>query len=373
MEWADKNNKNEKDWNDLKKTNRYLQQIINNSKDMIITTDKNGLIVQFNREAEEKLGYKKEQAINSQVSILWQNPAEREKIMELVWEDGVVRNKDIALLSKDGKPVYVSLTLSLLENDVGSVVGTVGICRDISEKSMLRQKLVQSEKMAGLGTLASGIAHEINNPLAGVLGMAEAIRDENDLEKIKSFSKDIIDYTLEASAIVKELSDYSRIAINEAISTIDLSELIENSFKIIRHSNDFSKISFETDLQKDCWISANSGEIQQIFTNLITNSIDAMEDKGGELVLKCSRDNKIIKAVVSDTGIGIKKEHLNRIYDPFFTTKLPGKGTGLGLFVIYKIISKYKGNIDVVSEEGKGTSVFLTFPLLPSFLKTQDK
>jgi signal transduction histidine kinase len=249
----------------------------------------------------------------------------------------------------------------------------VGISRDVSEQSMLRQKLVQSEKMAGLGTLASGISHEINNPLAGVLGMAEAIRDENDLEKIKSFSKDIIDYTLEASAIVKELSDYSRLAINEAISTIDLSKSIESSFKIIKHSSDFSQISFETDLHKECWISANSGEIQQIFTNLITNAIDAMENKGGELALKCSQDNKIVTAVVSDTGIGIKKEHLNRIYDPFFTTKLPGKGTGLGLFVIYKIVSKYNGNVDVVSEEGKGTSVFITFPLLSSFLKTQDK
>jgi signal transduction histidine kinase len=261
----------------------------------------------------------------------------------------------------------------LFENETGSVVGTVGICRDISEKNMLRQKLVQSEKMAGLGTLASGIAHEINNPLAGVLGMAEAIRDENDLEKIKSFSKDIIDYTLEASAIVKELSDYSRMAVNEAISTTDLSSLIEKSFKILKHSNDFSKISFETDLQDDCWISANSGEMQQIFTNLITNAVDAMENKGGELVLKCSRDKRIVKAVVSDTGMGIKKEHLNRIYDPFFSTKLPGKGTGLGLFVIYKIVSKYKGNVEVISEEGKGTSVLLTFPLLPSFLKTQEE
>ncbi len=356
-----------------KGTGSYLKQIIDNSRDIIITTDNEGQIVQFNREAEEQLGYKKEDVVNKPVSMLWQNPSEREKLVESIRKHGVVRNQEVCLLSKNEKIKYVSLTLSQLKDDTGAVVGTVGISKDISEQKMLRNKLLQTEKMAGFGTLASGIAHEINNPLAGILGMAEAIVDEDNLESIKIFSKDIINYTLEASAIVKELNNFSRSVANESVSTIDLAAIIESSLKITLHSFQIStKIDIESDLRQECWINANSGELQQVFTNLISNAIHAIEEKGGKLSLKCSCDGKFVKGVIADNGVGIKKKHMNQIYDPFFTTKPPGKGTGLGLYVIYNIVSKYDGSIDVESEEGKGASFTITFPMVPSFSKANN-
>ena len=118
-----------------------MQQIINNSKDIIITTNNEGRIVQFNQEAEEQLGYKKDETVNRPVSILWQNPVEREKLMKSVRKCGVVRNEEVCLLTKNGKIKYMSLTLSQLKNDLGEVVGTVGISKDISEQRMLRNKL----------------------------------------------------------------------------------------------------------------------------------------------------------------------------------------------------------------------------------------
>lgn len=349
-----------------KEAKSYLQQIINNSKDIIITTNNEGRIVQFNQEAEEQLGYKKDETVNRPVSILWQDPAEREKLMKSVRKYGVARNEEVCLLTKNGKIKYMSLTLSQLKNDLGEVVGTVGISKDISKERMLRNKLLQSEKMAGFGTLASGIAHEINNPLAGILGMAEAIMDENDPTTIKSFTKDIIDFTLEASDIVKELSNYFLSASNDSVSTIDLGTVIKNSLNITLHSFQlFKKIEIKSDLKNECWVNANSGEMQQVFTNLITNAIHAMEKKGGKLSLTCSSNCNFVKSVISDTGIGIKKDHLNQIFDPFFTTKPPGKGTGLGLYVIYNIVSKYMGNIETTSEEGEGTTITITLPAVP--------
>ncbi|HBO83586.1 MAG TPA: hypothetical protein DD641_01075, partial [Deltaproteobacteria bacterium] len=185
-------------YNNLSETKYYLQMILDNSKAVIITTDNDGKIVEFNREAEALLEYKKDEAIGKDVLMLYENPEQRnELISRSRFKDGeiwAVRNREVTLRSKSGKLFYVSLTLSALVNDRGGIVGTVGIGKDISEQKMLQLKLIQSEKLAGIGTLASGIAHEINNPLAGILGMAEAIRDEDDTGIIKSYANDIIRY-----------------------------------------------------------------------------------------------------------------------------------------------------------------------------------
>jgi PAS domain S-box-containing protein len=365
-EISEKNLSLEKTYQELYKTKNYLEKIIDHSKDIIITTDINGNIVEFNPEAEEKLGYKKELIIGEPASILYENPDERREIMDFVNKFGVVRNREVHLLSKKGDVHHVSLTLSQLKNDAGEFVGTVGISKDISEERMLQYKLIESEKMAGIGTLASGIAHEINNPLAGILGMAEAILDENDRNKIHSYAEDIFRYTLEATTIVKELLSYSRQTQNESISTIDMAVILENSVRMAKHSADFSLVTIISDMKRGCWTYANAGEMQQVFINLIINAIHAMEEKGGKLILSCYRTDDSINAVVTDTGVGIKKEHLSQIYNPFFTTKPVGKGTGLGLYVVYKIVTKYHGHIDVLSDEGKGTSFVITLPIAKS-------
>src|SRR3989338_1970323 len=363
IEISEKNLNLEKTYQELYKTKNNLEKIVEHSKDIIITTDINGNIVEFNPEAEEKLGYKKDVVIGQPASILYENPAERKEIMDFVNRFGVVRNREVHLLSKNGDVHHVSLTISQLKNDAGEIAGTVGISKDISEERMLQYKLIQSEKMAGIGTLASGIAHEINNPLAGILGMAEAILDENDLRKVNSYARDIVRYTLETTAIVKELLTYSRQTQNESISTIDMAVILENSVKMAKHTIDFSLITIIPDFKKGCWISANAGEMQQVFINLIINAIHALEEKGGKLILSCYKDGNAIKVIITDTGTGIKKTHLSQIYNQFFTTKPVGKGTGLGLYVVYKIVTKYKGSIDVLSDEGKGTSFILTFPI----------
>ena len=352
-------------YNNLSETKYYLQMILDNSKAVIITTDNDGKIVEFNREAEALLEYKKDEAIGKDVLMLYENPEQRnELISRSRFKDGeiwAVRNREVTLRSKSGKLFYVSLTLSALVNDRGGIVGTVGIGKDISEQKMLQLKLIQSEKLAGIGTLASGIAHEINNPLAGILGMAEAIRDEDDTGIIKSYANDIIRYATDAGKIVKELSAYSRSAHNEAQSTVDLSVVIEDSLKLVKHAVPLTSIEVVHNLKKDSLLFANANELQQVFVNLIINAIHATND-GGRLIINCLREGKFVKATVSDTGHGISREHISRIYDPFFTTKPPGKGTGLGLYIVYRIVTRYGGSVDVESTEGEGTTFTLKFP-----------
>lgn len=353
-------------YNDLNETEYYLQMILNNSKVIIVTTDIHGCIVEFNKEAEHLLEYTKEEVAGRDVLMLYENQPLRSEfgsrtgpLDNVVWE---VRNRDVKLKSKSGRVYDVSLTLSTMVNDKGSIIGTVGIGKDISEQKMLQFKLLQSEKLAGIGTLASGIAHEINNPLAGILGMAEAVLDEEDIGLIKLHTKDIIQYTVNAKNIVRELSSYSRAAKNDTEMMTELDAVIDNSVKMARHSAQFANIEIITEFEEGCLIQANPAEMQQVFVNLIINAVHAMGEKGA-LVLRCRREGAFIKAVVSDTGHGIAEADLNHIYDPFFTTKPVGMGTGLGLYVVYRIIMKYRGSIDVESRVDKGTTFTLKFPV----------
>lgn len=354
-----------KTFDELDETRLYLQMILDNSRVIIITTDRNGNIVEFNREAEALLEYTKDEVAGKNVILLYENPQQRTDIVgaamtedSTVWE---MRNRTVKLRSKTGKILHISLTLSTMVDHNAKIIGTVGIGKDISEQIMLQFKLLQSEKLAGIGTLASGIAHEINNPLAGILGMAEAIRDEDEISLIKQYVNDIIQYTINAGNIVRELSAYSRSAHNEGSSTVDVSMIMENSLKMAKHSAPFSSIVLSTEFEKYCYIIGNSGEIQQVFVNLIINANHAMNGKGS-LALKCRRVGNFVETSVTDTGHGISEKNLTQIYDPFFTTKPAGKGTGLGLYVVYKIVTRYKGSIDVESKPGQGTTFTLRFP-----------
>lgn len=355
----------EKTYDELKQTKYYIQMILDNSRVIIVTSDTKGRIVEFNKEAETLLEYSKDEVVGKDVLTLYDNPRQRSEMIRSagvpdgeVWE---VRNREVRFRSKSGRLLHVMLTLSTMVDDEGRIIGTVGVGKDISEQKMLQFKLMHSEKLAGIGTLATGIAHEINNPLAGILGMAEAIRDEDDMHLIKSYTDDIIQYSENARKIVRELSSYSRAAHSVSEAKVDLAEVIENSLKMARHSAQFNEIELSTDLAKGSFVSANPVEAQQVFVNLIVNAVHAMGNRG-TLTLRCWQENGLVKAVVRDTGGGIPEKNLSQIFDPFFTTKPVGMGTGLGLYVVYKIITKYGGTVEVDSKVGQGTAFLLKFP-----------
>jgi len=351
-------------YDELNHTKFYLQMILDNSRVLIITTDRQGRIVEFNREAESLLGYAKAEVVGKDVLMLYEAGYERGKDMEggfksdEIWE---MRNREVRLVSKSGRPYDVVLTLSTMVDREGKIIGTVGVGKDISEQKTLQFKLHQSEKLVGIGTLASGIAHEINNPLAGILGMAEAAMDEDDMETMRSHISDIIVYSEAAKKIVKELSEYSHSAQKTAGEAVDLGAVMDTSVKMARHSTSFNDIEVHTDLQKGCIVNASQVELQQVFVNLAVNAAHAM-GQTGVMVVKCWKDGAFVCARLSDTGPGIPGENLSQVFDPFFTTKAVGKGTGLGLYVVYRIVTKYCGSVDVESREGVGTAFTLKFP-----------
>lgn len=245
----------------------------------------------------------------------------------------------------------------------GNLVSVIEYVKDITEEQRLQQQLIQSEKLAGIGILASGITHEINNPLSGIIGMAEIAMEEEDPSKNMEYLKDILNCGQRIGEIVKGLKSYSRAAKKEDLSSVDLNEVLEESLKMVRLAVKTASVEVVKEFQPAQRIEANAGEIQQVFTNLITNAYQAMDGRGGKLFLSTRSLKNSVEVKVSDNGMGIPQKYLCQIFDPFFTTKNPGEGTGLGLNIVYRIVTKYEGTIDVESKEQIGTTFTIKFPI----------
>ena len=244
-----------------------------------------------------------------------------------------------------------------------NLLSVIEYVKDITEEQRLQEQLIQSEKLAGIGILASGVTHEINNPLSGIIGMAEIALEEEDPSKNRDYLKDILICAQRISEIVKGLKSYSRAAKKEDLSPVDLNEVLEESWKMVCLAIKNPPLEVIKKFQPIEKIQANIGEIQQVFTNLITNAFQAMNGGGeGKLILATRSLKDSVEVKVSDNGLGIPQKYLNQIFDPFFTTKKPGEGTGLGLNIVYRIVTKYEGTIEVESKEQVGTTFTIKFP-----------
>jgi PAS domain S-box-containing protein len=244
-----------------------------------------------------------------------------------------------------------------------NLVSVIEYTEDITEEQRLQEQLIRSEKLAGLGILISGITHEINNPLGGIMGMAEFGLGEADPSKIKEYLGDILSCGRKIEEIVKGLSSFSRMAKGEDEILVDINEVLENCLKMVRITKKLSRVEVTKRFQPVEKIKANAGEIQLIFNHLITNAFQAMDGKEGKLTLSTRSLQNSIEVKVSDSGTGIPQKDLNKIFDPFFTTRKFGEGKGLGLNTVYRLVTKYDGRIDGESKEDIGTTFTIQFPI----------
>ncbi len=245
----------------------------------------------------------------------------------------------------------------------GSERGQAGLMiMDITVERQLQDHVMQAEKLASLGTLVSGMAHEVNNPAQGILGMGELILAEDDLGKIKEYARDIIKYSVHVGTVVRNFSSYARPALRDEETPMNLNDRLVEAVKMVQRRPQFGHIQVVSEFQPLPELRARRVEIDQALINIISNAVDAMGGQG-QLTLRTLCEDDSLTVLVSDTGSGIPKSLLGRIFDPFFTTKETGKGTGLGLSIVHRIITKHGGTIRVETEEGKGTTFVMRFPL----------
>lgn len=257
--------------------------------------------------------------------------------------------------------VYITLRISPIFDPTGSVDKVLCIIEDTTESVKLEKQLIRAERLASVGVFASGIAHEINNPAFAAFGLAETILEEKNIPKIREYAEKIKECILDISDIVQKLSRYTRYEASSGITTIRINEALDDAVLMAKKSKK-ADLQIVTDYNGDVEFEANGPEIQQIFFNLISNSIDAISDSG-KIEIKTKVYKDYIKITISDNGSGIMPENLDKIFDPLFTTKDPGVGIGLGLNVVYRLVTKYKGSIDVDSKPGKGTVFTVQLPL----------
>jgi len=239
----------------------------------------------------------------------------------------------------------------------------------LSDLQSVQAELIQSEKLAGIGTLAAGIAHEISSPLFGVMGLAEAIVEEESQELVRGYAREIVEYSRTIKDIVVQLSGYSRSAEMEYHTTIDLPAVIDDAVRLVTRSLSIHPETVHVTRQAgDIYVNARTSELQQVFVNLVKNAVEAVtehhgEDGGGRVSVSCGRNEGHVWARVEDNGPGIDEAGRNVIFDPFFTTKPPGRGTGLGLNIVYRICTKYRGTVAVEDTQGEGATFLVRFPV----------
>ncbi len=230
-----------------------------------------------------------------------------------------------------------------------------------AEKDQVVEQLIQAEKVAAIGTMASGIGHEINNPLYAILGMAEAIRDATDVARCREHAQDIIKYSTHISDIVKDLSGYIRPAARQDLEAVDINRELAEAIAMARHALLSDHVSFQQDLGSVSAVQAKPEELRQAFFNIIRNGIQAMKGNG-TLAIHSGQKDGWVEVQIRDSGPGIAKEHQGKIFDPFFTTKGPDEGEGLGLYIVQQIVKKYQGSISLDSRPGQGASFLFQFP-----------
>lgn len=234
----------------------------------------------------------------------------------------------------------------------------------LEESKALQEELIQSEKLAGIGTLAAGIAHEISSPLFGIMGLAEAIAEEEEAETCRAYGREIVEYSRGIRDIVKELSSYSRAASNEYLTTVDLKKVISDAVRLVERSTECRDVDIVQDCDEQLFVNARTNEIQQVFVNLVKNAVDALAGtEEAQIRVGVRREDSSVHIQVADNGPGIPASDLKQVFDPFFTTKEPGKGTGLGLNIVYRIVTKYRGSIRVECPPGGGSIFHLRFPV----------
>ena len=231
----------------------------------------------------------------------------------------------------------------------------------IQHQSQTQTQLFRAEKLAGMGTFASGIAHDINNPLYILLAFAENMMEETDIPTIHEQARSIIDAGKRIQAICQNITHYARAKKYLNPIPVQVEEKLNEALNIARYATVLQDLSIVQNSEEKLEVLANPDELLQVFVNLMTNAIQAMDGRG-TLTLSAWRQDGLAKISISDTGPGIPKENLEKIFEAFFTTKPPGKGTGLGLHNVREIVKRYGGNLTVESQVGTGTTFTIEFP-----------
>jgi PAS domain S-box-containing protein len=384
---------------ELRGTKETLENIVQSSVDAIVATDPKGRITFANRSMEELIQGKageKGKLIGLPMTRLYSGGlAEARKIMSILRQHGRLINYETTMISEN-RVIPILTSASLLKDERAAVIGTLGVIKDLTEKKNLEEDLrkaqadlVQTEKLAAIGRLASGVAHEMNDPLTSILTFGNLLREDTPEGEPSREGLDIIvKEATRAKRIVSDLLSFSREA-KPSLEWVDLNDVMNISLLLLEKQGVMEGVEVQRDLAGELpLVRADAGQMHQVFTNLLLNAAQAMNLNAAEGTAEPGHREKslflhtrfcenpdeslsvpsfpagpFIRVVIRDTGSGIAPENLDKVFDPFFSTKGTGEGTGMGLYIVSGILKKYGAEYHLESTVGQGTTFTVDFPL----------
>jgi two-component system NtrC family sensor kinase len=359
----------------------YLENVLEYANALIIVTNRNRQILVYNRAMENLLGFPKNQTLGTDL-FMWVPKEEQERFAaELSRTIGDAQSPvglETRMRTREGDQVHIVFHLATLKDRDGDVESVILIGQDITQIRALEFQIIEAEKMASLGKLAAGVVHELNNPLTSISVYAEYLvnklgtgkTDHSDVEKIEKILKG----AKRIQKLTRDLVSYGKPS-SEEPEPLQFNDLVAQGLSFCEHTIGKHDVCVNVDLCASLpLLNGNRTQLLQLIINLVTNACQAM-DGGGELNLstKMVEDNALLFAI-SDTGTGIPERDLQRIFEPFYTTKTNGEGTGLGLSIVSRIVEHHRGKIEVESTTGEGTVFKIQFPLItskPDFIPTE--
>ncbi len=346
---------------------RRLTSVVESASDIVLSTNIEGKILTWNNAARKVSGYSFYE-VKDHFLFEYCNTYHQEEVKNTFAIMKTRNGSQIAewdLITKQGDNIQVSWILSPMKDDSYETVGIVGVGRDLTERRKFEAQLFQSQKLAALGVMAGGIAHEIRNPLAISSCATQFLMDNNITQEFRKECAEKIQTGIKrASIIIENLLRFARPSEKGEIEQVDLIPLVKETLSLVTNQARIQKVNMTSHFpKKRVLINGNGSLIQQVFMNLFLNAINAMP-KGGTLSISTEIMVNEFVVRIADTGYGISKEEIDKIFDPFYTTSTVGKGTGLGLSICYSIVKQHLGNIEVESVEGKGSAFTVKLPIL---------
>ncbi len=345
---------------------QYLKSILVSSDQAIMVVDEHERFIAWNKGAEKIFGYREDEIIGKPSYILF--PAgekyvkERDSIIEDARKIGHTSIVETERIKKNGEFITVRLSVSRLPSSTGEYVGRSIIIKDHTEYKRLQAQIDQSEKLAVIGQMAAGVAHEIGNPLTSISALVQILQRRSQDAFMSEQLVNIKENIDRITRIVRELVDFSRPP-SYVTNLQDITDIIKTAIGIVKYDKRVRKVKFETEL-KDFLPSVNiaADQILQVLVNVLINALDAI-DGNGIVTVKSRYDQIKIYVDITDDGCGMDSLTMEKIFDPFFTTKEVGKGTGLGLSVSYGIVNRFGGEIKVSSKLNEGSTFTISLPL----------
>lgn len=352
----------------LDTTEQKYRDIIEHSADAIITLNHHNKITSWNKGAEQILGWKADEIVGTSLeTIIPQSVLEEgelKHLRETMYANGSITNYETERLHKNGERILVSLTESLIRNENDEIIGRSKILRDLTEIKIKEKQIQHSERLATLGHMAAGVAHEVGNPLTAISSLVQLCQRKTDDPFIQNQLAKVRDHIQRITKIVRDLVDFSRPSSLEE-KMINIDDIIKSAVGLLKHDARCRNVNFIMQLSSKLpQLKGVPDHLHQVFVNILLNAVDAMEGmKNQSITIKSWPENDLLKISIADVGTGIPRNEQNRIFEPFFTTKEVGSGTGLGLSVSHGIITQMGGKIEVESEPGTGTTFIITLPV----------